>query len=165
MCVVPLLPWEVAILTQVVDRIAGAHSEVNALREALNRGKPAYPSTMPSMALMTLPHRRMADIRMHGRSRGVRPHQVVVPRAAWRAVPVRVVRGDTECSWCASCDSSLCVFVGPDCAAATGRDDVDLQEKVANVREVVHGLPSANYDLLKRIIEHLDRYVRVHEVD
>ena len=44
----------------------------------------------------------MADIGLYGRTRGVRPDQVVVPRAARRAIPIRVVRGDIERSWYAS---------------------------------------------------------------
>ena len=44
----------------------------------------------------------MADIGLYGRTRGVRPNQVVVPRAARRAIPIRVVRGDIERSWYAS---------------------------------------------------------------
>ena len=44
----------------------------------------------------------MADIGLYGRTRGVRPDQVVVPRVARRAIPIRVVRGDIERSWYAS---------------------------------------------------------------
>ena len=44
----------------------------------------------------------MADIGLYGHTRGVRPDQVVVPRAARRAIPIRVVRGDIERSWYAS---------------------------------------------------------------
>ena len=42
-----------------------------------------------------------------------------------------------------------------------GREDVDLETKVYNVRDIVHQLPAANFDLLKRIVEHLEKYVRV----
>ena len=44
----------------------------------------------------------MADIGLYGRTRGVRPDQVVVPRAARRAIPFRGVRGNIERSWYAS---------------------------------------------------------------
>ncbi|CAK5273971.1 unnamed protein product [Mycena citricolor] len=33
----------------------------------------------------------------------------------------------------------------------------DLEQRLAAVRRVVHGLPQSNYDLLKRVAEHLDR--------
>ena len=42
-----------------------------------------------------------------------------------------------------------------------GREDVDLETKVYNVRDIVHQLPAANFDLLKRIVEHLEKYVPV----
>ena len=35
----------------------------------------------------------------------------------------------------------------------------NLDDKLASVRSIVQGLPQANYDLLKRISEHLDKYV------
>lgn len=38
-------------------------------------------------------------------------------------------------------------------------DGADLDTKVSGIRRVVHSLPNARYDLLKRIIEHLDKYV------
>ena len=39
---------------------------------------------------------------------------------------------------------------------------MDLETKVYNVRDIVHQLPAANFDLLKRIVEHLEKYVRVY---
>ncbi|TFK85784.1 hypothetical protein K466DRAFT_664258 [Polyporus arcularius HHB13444] len=100
-----------------IYRIAGAHSEVNALRDALNRGE--------------WPISECTDI-----------HAVCDLIKSW----FRVLPGGLFPS-----ESYAAIL------SAAGRDDVDLQEKVANVRDVVHGLPSANFDLLKRIIEHLDR--------
>ena len=38
---------------------------------------------------------------------------------------------------------------------------MDLETKVYNVRDIVHQLPAANFDLLKRIVEHLEKYVPV----
>ena len=40
-----------------------------------------------------------------------------------------------------------------------GREDVDFETKVSKVRDIVHALPVANFDILKRIIEHLEKYV------
>ncbi|KAG1836507.1 hypothetical protein DFJ58DRAFT_669636, partial [Suillus subalutaceus] len=33
----------------------------------------------------------------------------------------------------------------------------NLKSRLARIRSVAHGLPQANFDLLKRIAEHLDR--------
>ncbi|KAI0700969.1 hypothetical protein C8T65DRAFT_656956 [Cerioporus squamosus] len=100
-----------------IYRIAGAHSEVNALRDALNRGE--------------WPISECTDI-----------HAVCDLIKSW----FRVLPGGLF-------PSEIYAAI----LSAAGRDDVDLQTKVANVREVVHGLPSANFDLLKRIIEHLEK--------
>lgn len=37
------------------------------------------------------------------------------------------------------------------------QDDVDLETRLANVRTIVHDLPDTNFDLLRRIIEHLEK--------
>lgn len=46
---------------------------------------------------------------------------------------------------------------GPFQTSGPGNDDTDLDSRLANVRSVVHELPRANFDLLKRLIEHLDK--------
>ena len=38
-------------------------------------------------------------------------------------------------------------------------DASDLEVKIGNIRKVVRALPSAHFDLLKRLMEHLDKYV------
>lgn len=35
----------------------------------------------------------------------------------------------------------------------------NLDERLTNIRKIVHNLPRANFDLLKLISEHLDKYV------
>ena len=47
--------------------------------------------------------------------------------------------------------------------AAPGRDDIDLGTRVANVRDIVHALPPANFELLKRIVEHLEKVTDYEE--
>ena len=38
-------------------------------------------------------------------------------------------------------------------------NEADLDTKLAKIREVVHELPRPHFDLLKRLVEHLDRFV------
>lgn len=40
-----------------------------------------------------------------------------------------------------------------------GQDDIALDTKLLNIRQVVHDVPRIHFDLLKRLIEHLDKYV------
>jgi GTPase-activating protein BEM2 len=37
------------------------------------------------------------------------------------------------------------------------QNDVDLDTKLISMRQVVHDLPRTHFDLLKRLIEHLDK--------
>ncbi|KAI0629663.1 hypothetical protein C8Q77DRAFT_1141583 [Trametes polyzona] len=113
-------------LTEVgIYRIAGAHSEVNTLRDALNRGE--------------WPISRETDI-----------HAVCDLIKSWfRVLPGGLFPAET--------------YGAILNAAATGRDDVDFQTKVANVREIVRSLPGSNFDLLKRIVEHLERVTDFEE--
>ncbi|KAI0669428.1 hypothetical protein C8Q78DRAFT_977573 [Trametes maxima] len=108
-----------------IYRIAGAHSEVNALRDALNRGE--------------WPISEATDI-----------HAVCDLIKSWfRVLPGGLFPSETYGAILS--------------AAAAGRDDIDLQTKVSNVRQIVHSLPAANFDLLKRIIEHLERVTDYEE--
>ncbi|KAH9851116.1 hypothetical protein C2E23DRAFT_886858 [Lenzites betulinus] len=113
-------------LTEVgIYRIAGAHSEVNTMKEALNRGE--------------WPISEVTDI-----------HAVCDLIKSWfRVLPGGMFPPD--------------IYGAILNAAATGRDDVDFQTKVANVREIVRSLPGANFDLLKRIVEHLERVTDYEE--
>ncbi len=43
-------------------------------------------------------------------------------------------------------------------SAIIDESDVDLDKKLANLRQVVHELPRIYFDLLKRLMEHLDKY-------
>ena len=38
-----------------------------------------------------------------------------------------------------------------------GQTDVDLDKKLSNLRNIVHELPRIHFDLLKRLMEHLDK--------
>ncbi|PIL33764.1 transporter [Ganoderma sinense ZZ0214-1] len=100
-----------------IYRIAGAHSEVNALRDALNRGE--------------WPISEITDI-----------HAVCDLIKSW----FRVLPGG---------------LFPPELygriLGVTRREDVDFETKVSNVRDIVHALPAANFDILKRIIEHLEK--------
>ena len=37
------------------------------------------------------------------------------------------------------------------------QNDVDLDTRLANIRRIVHELPRPRFDLLKRLVEHLDK--------
>ena len=41
----------------------------------------------------------------------------------------------------------------------TVSDAPDLDSRLANMRSVIHELPRMHFDLLKRLVEHLDKYV------
>lgn len=43
-------------------------------------------------------------------------------------------------------------------------NEADLDTKLAKIREVVHELPRPHFDLLKRLVEHLDRFVPLEVV-
>lgn len=36
---------------------------------------------------------------------------------------------------------------------------MDFEIKVSIIRDIVRALPAANFDILKRIVEHLEKYV------
>lgn len=40
-------------------------------------------------------------------------------------------------------------------------EESDLDSRLANMRAVVHELPRTHFDLLKRLVEHLDKWVTV----
>ncbi|OBZ69986.1 hypothetical protein A0H81_10131 [Grifola frondosa] len=111
-------------LTEIgIYRIAGAHTEVNAHKDAINRGEW---SITP-----------MTDI-----------HAVCDLIKSW----FRVLPGG--------------IFPAPLYSAileVAARDDVDLDTKLSNVRQVVHSLPESNFDLLKRIVEHLEKVTDYEE--
>ncbi|KAM5537859.1 hypothetical protein V8D89_008335 [Ganoderma adspersum] len=100
-----------------IYRIAGAHSEVNALRDALNRGEWTISNITDIHAVCDL-------IKSWFR---VLPGGLFPPELYGRILGV------------------------------SGREDVDFETKVSNVRDIVHALPAANFDILKRIIEHLEK--------
>ncbi|KAI1790396.1 hypothetical protein LXA43DRAFT_891223 [Ganoderma leucocontextum] len=106
-----------------IYRIAGAHSEVNALRDALNRGE--------------WPISEITDI-----------HAVCDLIKSW----FRVLPGGLF-------PSELYGQI----LGVSGREDVDFETKVSNVRDIVHALPAANFDILKRIIEHLEKVTDYEE--
>ncbi len=115
---------------------------------------------MPQLSLTTPDSvcRRMAHLRAYRYSCRLRSHQILVPCVTGRAVSCGYLWRYSERGWYVAfliqpMHGAHSIFI------ATGRDDVDLQTKVANVREIVHTLPGANFDLLKRIVEHLERYV------
>ncbi|KZT72385.1 hypothetical protein DAEQUDRAFT_664500 [Daedalea quercina L-15889] len=111
-------------LTEVgIYRIAGSHSEVNAYKDALNRGEwPITPST---------------DI-----------YAVCDLIKSW----FRVLPGG--------------VFSSPayeDILRTVTLEGADLDSKVSGIRRVVHSLSDMHFDLLKRIVEHLDRVTDFEE--
>ncbi|KAI0919200.1 hypothetical protein AcV5_002181 [Taiwanofungus camphoratus] len=111
-------------LTEIgIYRIAGAHSEVNAYKDALNRGD--WPITSST------------DI-----------HAVCDLIKGW----FRVLPGGIfpSCSY-------------NEILAAAALDGVDLESRLSSIRKVVHTLPNSNFDLLKRIVEHLEKVTDYEE--
>ncbi|TFY55136.1 hypothetical protein EVJ58_g8436 [Rhodofomes roseus] len=111
-------------LTEVgIYRIAGSHAEVNAYKDALNRGEwPITPST---------------DI-----------YAVCDLIKSW----FRVLPGGVFSS--AAYDDIL---------RTVTLDGADLDMKVSGIRRVVHSLSDMHFDLLKRIIEHLEKVTDFEE--
>ncbi|CCM03013.1 uncharacterized protein FIBRA_05130 [Fibroporia radiculosa] len=111
-------------LTEIgIYRIAGAHSEVNAFKDALNRGE--WPITSNT------------DI-----------HAVCDLIKSW----FRVLPGGI---FSASSYNEI--------LQAVALDGTDLSERLSGIRKVVHALPGANFDLLKRIVEHLEKVTDYEE--
>ncbi|KAG2153395.1 hypothetical protein DEU56DRAFT_727081 [Suillus clintonianus] len=104
-----------------IYRVAGATSEVNALREAFNRGEcPITPDT---------------DI-----------HSVCDLVKSWfRLLPEPVFPSSSYFN------------------VIEAMKLENLNSRLACIRSVVHGLPQANFDLLKRVTEHLDRVTDYEE--
>lgn len=104
-----------------IYRVAGATSEVNALRDAFNRGeRPITPDS---------------DI-----------HAVCDLVKSWfRLLPEPVFPSSSYFN------------------VIEAMKLENLNSRLACIRSVVHGLPQANFDLLKRIIEHLDRVTDYEE--
>jgi hypothetical protein len=104
-----------------IYRVAGATSEVNALRDAFNRGE--WPITPDS------------DI-----------HAVCDLVKSWfRLLPEPVFPSSSYFN------------------VIEAMKLENLNSRLACIRSVVHGLPQANFDLLKRIAEHLDRVTDYEE--
>ncbi|KAH8103500.1 hypothetical protein BXZ70DRAFT_925997 [Cristinia sonorae] len=106
-----------------IYRIAGAHSEINSLKDALNRGE--------------WPINNFTDV-----------NAVCDLIKSW----FRVLPGG--------------LFPGlrhSELMAAASNDAVELETRLSNVRAVVHSLPDANFSLLRRLMEHLDRVTDYEE--
>lgn len=104
-----------------IYRVAGATSEVNALRDAFNRGE--WPITPDS------------DI-----------HAVCDLVKSWfRLLPEPVFPSSSYFN------------------VIEAMKLENLNSRLESIRSVVHGLPQANFDLLKRIVEHLDRVTDYEE--
>ncbi|PCH35674.1 hypothetical protein WOLCODRAFT_28060 [Wolfiporia cocos MD-104 SS10] len=110
-------------LTEVgIYRIAGAHSEVAAYRDALNRGEWPIGST--------------TDI-----------HAVCDLLKSWfRVLPGGIFPASTY--------SQILEAAGV---------EGDLSARLSSIRKVVHSLPDVNFDLLKRIVEHLEKVTDYEE--
>ncbi|THH29042.1 hypothetical protein EUX98_g5142 [Antrodiella citrinella] len=106
-----------------IYRIAGAHSEINNLKDALNRGE--------------WPIEDFTDV-----------NAVCDLIKAWfRVLPGGMFPG--------SCYTQL--------MGAGSNDAIDLQTRLANIRQVIHSLPQSNFSLLKRLMEHLDKVTDYEE--
>ncbi|KAH7883403.1 hypothetical protein F5I97DRAFT_1814988 [Phlebopus sp. FC_14] len=117
-----LLEVETRGLSEVgIYRIAGAASEVNALRDAFNRGE--------------IPIAEHTDI-----------HAVCDLIKSWfRLLPEPVFPSSA--------------YFG----IIEAMKVEDLNQRLTNIRNVVHALPQGNFDLLKRVAEHLDKVTDFEE--
>ncbi|CAL1711692.1 unnamed protein product [Somion occarium] len=111
-------------LTEIgIYRVAGAHSEVNALKEALNRGE--------------WPIDKYTDI-----------NAVCDLIKAWfRVLPSGMFPSEHY----------------SDIMAAAANDSMDLEARLSTIRRIVHTLPGSRFDLLRRLMEHLDRVTDFEE--
>ncbi|KAI0074864.1 hypothetical protein K474DRAFT_1499666 [Panus rudis PR-1116 ss-1] len=111
-------------LTEIgIYRVAGAHSEVTSLKEALNRGE--------------WPIDQYTDV-----------NAVCDLIKAWfRVLPDGMFPGEHYTN----------------ILAAAGNESIDLETRLSNIRRVVHSLPQTRFDLLKRLMEHLDRVTDFEE--
>ncbi|KAF7797130.1 hypothetical protein EIP86_008322 [Pleurotus ostreatoroseus] len=111
-------------LTEIgIYRLAGAHSEVNSLKDALNKGD--------------WPIQSYTDI-----------NAVCDLLKSW----FRVLPGG--------------MFPPPlhlNLMNAAAQDEVALDTRLTNIRHIIHELPRPRFDLLKRLIEHLDKVTDYEE--
>ncbi|PFH48907.1 hypothetical protein AMATHDRAFT_5377 [Amanita thiersii Skay4041] len=109
-------------LTEVgIYRIAGATSEINALKDAYNRGE--YPIR--------------PDTDIHAVCDVVKSWFRVLPEPVFLASSYHQIMQKMQLE--------------------------NLEERLAGIRSVVQGLPQANFDLLKRVSEHLDKVTDYEE--
>ncbi|EKM53679.1 uncharacterized protein PHACADRAFT_198103 [Phanerochaete carnosa HHB-10118-sp] len=111
-------------LTEVgIYRLAGAHSEVGVLRDALNQGEWPIDAYTDINAVCDL----------------IKSWFRVLPDGMFPA-PAHIKIMD-----------------------AAVNEESDLDSRLANMRTVVHELPRTHFDLLKRLIEHLDKVTDFEE--
>ncbi|KAH9927766.1 uncharacterized protein B0H18DRAFT_1118293 [Fomitopsis serialis] len=111
-------------LTEVgIYRIAGSHAEVNAYKDALNRGEWPITSSTDIYAVCDL----------------IKSWFRVLPGGLFSSAAYE------------------------DILRTVTLDGADLDTKVSGIRRVVHGLSDMHFDLLKRIIEHLDKVTDFEE--
>ncbi|KAJ7591782.1 rho GTPase activating protein 22 [Mycena floridula] len=117
-----LIEVEARGLSEVgIYRIAGATSEINALKEAFNRGESPIDSTTDIHAVCDL----------------VKSWFRVLPEATFPSSSYHEVIDAMKLE--------------------------NLEDRLAAIRAVVQGLPQANFDLLRRVSEHLDRVTDFEE--
>ncbi|KAF6752251.1 rho GTPase activating protein 22 [Ephemerocybe angulata] len=117
-----LMEIETRGLTEVgIYRIAGATLEINALKEAFNRGDTPVSSSTDIHAVCDL-------VKSWFR---VLPEPVFPPDSYYEVMEAMKVE--------------------------------NLEDRLAGIRAAVQGLPQANFDLLRRVAEHLDRVTECEE--
>lgn len=123
------------ILDAVLDRIAGATSEINALREAFNRGE--------------MPITESSDIYAIGD----------LIKSWFRLLPEPVFPSLAYFAIIEAISASVFVCLYSHLISRVMTEVENLHARLSSIRSVVHALPRANFDLLKRVAEHLDKCV------
>ncbi|KAJ3539493.1 hypothetical protein NM688_g6351 [Phlebia brevispora] len=106
-----------------IYRLAGAHSEVNSMKDSLNRGEWPIDSFTDINAVCDL----------------IKSWFRVLPGGMFPP-PLHV-----------------------DLMNAAGQDEVDLDTRLNNIRRIIHELPRPRFNLLKRLVEHLDKVTDYEE--
>jgi hypothetical protein len=136
------------------DRIAGASTEINALRDCFNRGRVL--AIVPGCLLLTndigeCPIEPSTDI-----------HAVCDLIKYWfRVLPEPVFPPSSYFQVIEAMSKSNQLYHLPSFSLMGWIELEDFDARLDKIRNIVQSLPPANFDLLKRVAEHLDKYVYI----
>lgn len=101
--------------------------------------------------------RRVSANGVDGYQRCVRRGEILVPSLARICVPTYLLLCSNRSN------EYVCYVTGMALIPLTGLTELDtLDARLNEIRTVVQSLPPMNYDLLKRICEHLEQYVHMY---